>query len=174
MNSRGTLLLVASALIFSSTPVFTRIAILDGIDPLWIVFLRSAIASAILGAAYFVGRKKKEGVRPAAQPERAGPDYKARYEARKNLAIAAAAFTINLLIYSFALKSATASAVSVLSHLSPIFALIFAYMAVADIVSRNRVIGAALSSLGAVLLILDPGKSGDFWGYFLAVGSAVV
>jgi len=29
-------------------------------------------------------------------------------------------------------------------------------------VSRNRVIGAALSSIGAVLLILDPGKSGDF------------
>ncbi|PKK81719.1 MAG: hypothetical protein CVT47_00985 [Thermoplasmata archaeon HGW-Thermoplasmata-2] len=197
MESRGTLLLVVSSLIFSSTPVFTRIAILDGIDPLWIVFLRSAIASVILGAAYFVGRKRKSelgnrnsgianrepglgnrqsGIRDVTHESRI-PNTEIRIpktEARKNLAIAAAAFTVNLLIYSFALKSATASAVSVLSHLSPIFALVFAYLAMADTISRNRILGALLSSLGAVFLVLDPCKSGDFRGYFLAIGSAAV
>lgn len=167
MKANGTVLMLVSALIFSTTAVFTRIVALEGMHPFWIVEIRTATAAALFAALVLMSR----GSRAGAKTFFTGNDR----PALKYALIAAFCFFINLICYSFALKFATASAVSVLINMSPVFAAIFSFAVGADVISRNRILGAILSSAGAAIVVFQPGStSGNIAGYAFAIGSAIV
>ncbi|MDD5502781.1 MAG: DMT family transporter [Candidatus Thermoplasmatota archaeon] len=167
MKANGTLLMLISALIFSTTAVFTRIVALDGIHPFWIVEIRTAIATAFFAILILSSADSRKG----SVTFFTGKDK----PALKYALIAAFCFFINLICYSFALKFATASAVSVLINMSPVFAVLFSFVVGADLINRSRIFGAVISSAGAAIVVFQPGNtSGNIEGYISAIGSAIV
>ncbi len=163
-SSTGLLSLLLASLIWSTTPVFSKLVYQEGLHPLLLVELRLLIGFLLLLA---IGK----------DPRSAKRSYK------EMVKLAVFGLAANYLVYHLSVYYTTASSAQVLEGTAPAFVLVMAALMREEEVSRKKAAGVALTLLGTALIFYSHLQRifilGDFlgllaaltWAYFIVQGS---
>jgi len=159
MNPRilGALLVAISAASFGAMAIFARYAYADGADVIAVLFLRFAIASALMSAYMVVARR--------------------RWPRGRNLAMLAVMGGVGYVGQSFAffsaLNHASAGLVALLLYLYPFLVTVLGALFLREPLGAGRVL-AVLAALGGTALTLGGGIAGEPLGVALGLASALL
>jgi drug/metabolite transporter (DMT)-like permease len=153
----GAILVAVSAASFGAMAIFARYAYADGADVTAVLFLRFAIASALMSLYMLVSRR--------------------RWPRGRNLAILAVmggvGYVCQSLAYFSALNHASAGLVALLLYLYPFLVTGLGALFLGEALSAGRVL-AVLAALCGTALTLGGGIDGEPLGVLLGVGAALI
>lgn len=163
-SSRGLLLLLAASLIWSTTPIFSKLVYKEGLHPLLLVELRLLMGFLLLLA---IGKDPRSA--------------RGKYIGLVKLALFGLA--ANYLVYHLSVYYTSASSAQVLEGTAPAFVLIFALLTREEAVDFRKAAGVALTLMGTLLIFYAHLQrifvAGDLlgvlaaltWAYFIVQGS---
>jgi len=151
------LYLAAASAVWSSTPVFARVAYSEGLGPMQLVEVRLALGAALLWV--FLGR---EIDMPAL-----------RQNFREVLILSVLGLGANFYLYHLGLFYTTAQAAQVLESTSPLVVLVLAVLLREERVSWLKAAAVGLSVSGSLTIFAVHVGSVNLYGDFLEVLAAV-
>jgi len=154
----GVLLCLLSALAFSSSTVFGRIALDDGASVMTILALRYGGAAILFWGLVVLARQRLPG----------------RTAILQVLALGAVAMAAQAILFYSALARLDAGLVTLLLYTFPAMVAVGAIVLGREQPSRRKVGAVAIATAGAALVMLgDASLRGDIVGVLLALGAAV-
>ncbi|MFQ5815332.1 MAG: DMT family transporter, partial [Candidatus Hydrothermarchaeaceae archaeon] len=163
-TSMGLLLLLIASLIWSTTPVFSKLVYQDGLHPLLLVEFRLLMGFLFLLA---IGKDPRSS----------------RGSYRDLVKLSVFGLGANYLVYHFSVYYTTASSAQVLEGTAPVFVLVFAFLMREEAVTPRKAAGVLLALMGTLLIFYSHFQRtfmvGDFlgvlagltWAYFIVQGS---
>ncbi len=166
---RGILLLLAASGIWSTTPIFAKVAYAQGMSPMWLIELRLLIVFLL----FLMLRGNRLG------------------EVKSNLGnlalLGVFGLAANYFFYHLGLAYTTASAAQLLESLAPVFVLLLVYAMREEDIGRIKAAGVFITALGSMIILyshypfshLVLGDAMELlaaltWGYFIVQGSRVM
>ncbi len=151
---RGLLLLAAASFIWSTTPIFSKLAYAEGLHPLWLVELRLFTAFLLF---LFTGKNP----------------LSVREKYRYLVPLALLGLSGNYLVYHLSIYFTTASSAQLLEGTAPIFVLLMAAFMGEESLATWKLVGVSMSTVGLLLIFSSHAGSGLVRGDLLGIAAAL-
>ncbi len=151
---RGLFFLAAASLIWSTTPIFSKLAYAEGLHPIWLVEIR-----LIVGFLLFLAMGKNP--------------LDAKADLRNVVLLALFGLSGNYLVYHLSIYFTTASSAQLLEGTAPVFVLLLAALMREESIALFKLLGVSMSAMGLLLIFASHAGSGLVKGDLLGIAAAL-